>query len=966
MKKKLSILIALVVFGFGIVRSQITAPTASTSFSTSYTSGFLSSGGTNDLVYVFCGNQSQTNIGQLTVSSVGCTVVWYYYDGFSYSALGQTGSTATGLTSGLYMAQVNCGGVISCHRAWVWVNQTFVDVNPIDPGCETFTLTGQADVLDNQFVINDPPGTNFEIDEDTYIQVCFWANHTYVSDLGFYLKAPGYQATEPNNDGVVALLPAASDWGPDGEYQSNLTIPWSVTGCDPADMNVPCNPGNGVDEFCFSTNYWLGGPALTPGNPAQVPCVCDLPIPLNGMYAPAESWSRIYGFMAGDPGWAVQIYDCEPIDYGSLTMARLTFSAVTDCGQTTFTYDSGEINSTINDNSCSASTASIYVVPPSEPAGEYTVNSSITDYSWSCTGSGFIGSELSHQIVAGTGDFPVTTSDFILTVTETINVPGSPECEAIASETFITLPTDATLTPVAPVCANVPPFQIQAADGGGVWTTNAPENTIVNGMFYPSVPPAGTWTVNYSLGGPCPDEDEITITVYETIEIQNFSDNICDASLENFTVSFDVVNNHGDPTDFLYDTGSGTQSGTASFSQSYPSPSDYDITVTDENGCSEYILSGYKDCGCISYAGTLSTTSLIQLCEGECTDDLFHNGNHILDANDMLEFIIHNGGDPLIIYDYNPTEPVFCLNDISGGQTGQVYYISAIAGNEVGGHVDFGDHCFSQSMNTGVIWYQNPVSYIAETEVSTCGLTIDLSANEVLPGEVGTWVATSDFWPTGTNTVHDNDISVIVSDFGDVMFSWIVINNICSASDDIMVHFNDQPNAYAGEDFQICGNEATLEATLSLPSSSGYWSGNGSFDNSSSETTGVTSSGTQVFTWREENGACWDEDFVTVVFIQEPQPTVTMGVDTVCGVVYDLSVFNVTGTGSWAAYEEGVLSTPAPLYVDGINNPNTQVIVSYGSELADSIDFVWTESINVGGIVCTNTATKRVVFARQP
>ncbi|MDD3859194.1 MAG: gliding motility-associated C-terminal domain-containing protein, partial [Bacteroidales bacterium] len=42
------------------------------------------------------------------------------------------------------------------------------------------------------------------------------------------------------------------------------------------------------------------------------------------------------------------------------------------------------------------------------------------------------------------------------------------------------------------------------------------------------------------------------------------------------------------------------------------------------------------------------------------------------------------------------------------------------------------------------------------------------------------------------------------------------------------------------------------------------------------------------------------------------------------------------------------------------------VIVSYGSELADSIDFVWTESINVGGIVCTNTATKRVVFARQP
>ena len=41
-------------------------------------------------------------------------------------------------------------------------------------------------------------------------------------------------------------------------------------------------------------------------------------------------------------------------------------------------------------------------------------------------------------------------------------------------------------------------------------------------MFNPAVPPEGTWTVNYSLGGPCPDEDEITITVYETLEIQKF------------------------------------------------------------------------------------------------------------------------------------------------------------------------------------------------------------------------------------------------------------------------------------------------------------------------------------------------------------------------------------------------------------------------------------------------------------
>ena len=256
------------------VFAQIFAPSASTSFSTNYTSGFLSAGGENDLIYVFCSDQNNDNIGELSVASTGCTVVWYYYDGFSYSELGQTGGTASGLTSGLYMAQVNCGGTVSCYRAWVWVNQTFVNIDPIEPGCETFTLNAQVSVLDDEFLINDPPGLNFEIDEDTYIQVCFWADHTYVSDLGFYLKAPGNTSTEPNNNGVVALLPAASDWGTLGTNQSNLTIPWSVTGCDPADENSPCNDGNGVDEFCFSTNYWFGGPELQSTNPAQVPCVC--------------------------------------------------------------------------------------------------------------------------------------------------------------------------------------------------------------------------------------------------------------------------------------------------------------------------------------------------------------------------------------------------------------------------------------------------------------------------------------------------------------------------------------------------------------------------------------------------------------------------------------------------------------------------------------------------------------------
>ncbi|MDD4217037.1 MAG: hypothetical protein PHZ24_06860, partial [Bacteroidales bacterium] len=965
--KNILLIITGLIFS-NFLTAQITAPSSSGSFSTNYTSGYLSGGGENDFVFVFCANQSQNNIGELSVSASGCGVIWYEYDGLSYSEIGQTTATATGLTSGLYMAQVNCGGVITCYKAWVWVNQTFVDVAPIAPGCETFTLTAEASVLDNEFLINDPPGLNFEIDANTFIKVCFWADHTYVSDLGFYLKAPGQQLSEPGSTGVVALLPAASDWGINGDYQSNLTIPWTVTGCAPEDENTDCNPGNHLDEFCFSTNAFPGGPAYTPGDPSRVPCVCDMTVPLTGIYAPAEAWNNIYGYNAGDAGWSVQIYDCQLIDFGALTMASLVFRKETECGTTTFVYDSGEIYSTINDNSCNAASASVYIVPPKEPAGEYTITSEITGYSWSCTGSGFSGNQLSHQIVAGTSDFPQQSSDFILTVTETINVPGGPQCQVNDIETFLTLPSDATITPIGNICTNSTPFQLQAIDGGGIWTTTAPAGSIVNNVFYPQVAGGGTWTITYNIGGPCPDQDQIQITVYESIEVQNLSDNICDGTNSFYTVSFNVVNEQGNSTTFNVDYGSGQSSLTGSFSHDFPSQTAYNITVTDNHGCNEYILTGNHNCGCTTYAGALSTSTPIHLCDGDCIDDgiLSHNGSHVLDANDMLEFAIHDGSYPANIYARKST-PYFCFADIPSGNLEQFYYISAIAGNILGVHVNNqSDSCYSQSIGTPVVWHQNPIAYIAAPTMAVCGLSANLVANEPAAGQIGTWTASSSYTPTIGNT-HTHAMSVIKNlPYGDVTFTWTVINNQCTSSDNIIVSFTETPSAYAGEDITICGNEAELEAVLSLSSSTGMWSGNGSFTSQTSAATTVTGTGTQIYTWRETNGICWDEDNVKVVFVQQPQPTVSPNVDTVCGIEYNLNVYNVTGIGHWTAYHEGVPYNPAPFYQGGNNIPNPIVYVSYGMALYKEIDFVWTETIQQNSIECTNTATKRVVFSRQP
>ncbi len=190
---------------------------------------------------------------------------------------------------------------------------------------------------------------NTIIDSNTTITVCFSANHTYVSDLGFYLKAPGYQFAEPGDPGCIELLPPVSNWS--AGFNGGVTnLPESSIGCsDPGQINTNCNSGDDIFDFCFTTT-------LPAGDPNYTACVCDLPVPLTGNYASAGPWDAIYGQDITNSGWTVQIYDCEPIDVGYLTHVSLTF--VID--NILYMYDSGPIVSVIEDMSCDAATASLY------------------------------------------------------------------------------------------------------------------------------------------------------------------------------------------------------------------------------------------------------------------------------------------------------------------------------------------------------------------------------------------------------------------------------------------------------------------------------------------------------------------------------------------------------------------------------------------------------------------------------
>jgi gliding motility-associated-like protein len=955
------------VFVFG----QITAPQSIGSFQTNYTPEFISEGQQNDFVYLFCSDHLNDSVGELFINSPGCDIVWYEYDGISFVENGQTGTTASDLNSGLYMATVDCGGVISCYRAWVWVNQRYVSINSFPNACETFTLSADVQVMDHEFWINDPPGSNFPVDEDTYIKVCFWAEHTYVSDLGFFLKAPGYQTAEPGEVGVVELSPSPSDWGPGAQFGSWTGIEWSVLGCsDPSDENSVCNSGDDISEFCFITHTMPGGMEIPSSSPMHTPCVCDLPTPLTGSFGSVGPWAPIYGANAADPGWTVQIYDCEDVDEGGLTRATITIIGETDCGTAYFNYDSGDILSPINDGSCDALSASIFIVPPTEPQGLYSVSSQITDYNWTSTGSAFTGEQQSHQIVYETPDFPSDTSTFTITVTETFEVPGNFYCQSSASAFFQLQPSDASIIPVSPTCPNGEPIVLQTATGGGNWATNAPGGSLVDGIFYPETAGPGVWNVSYEILGDCADSDNINITVYETIDVINFIDNSCNPTNTEYTVSFDVINSMGNPADFFVDFGTGNQPYNGNFSRTYLNTAIYSLTITDVNGCYEYHYTGTTDCLCATFAGNMTSLNPINLCEEECSPSNLHQGNENLDGDDILEFVLNTGAYPAVPILSN-NNSLFCFTDIPDGVYGQTYYITPIAGNNVGGHVDPEDHCYSQTLGTPVIWYEQPDAEILSPDYQEiCGTTISLSAEPAQSGMSGFWTANADFYPGSGTTIYSPDVTLVVNDFGSVTFYWNVNNGFCTAKDSVIVSFKQEPSAYAGENFSICGTQAELNAVPSVEGSSGQWFGSGNFVPNTSPNANVTvnSNGQFVFTWRESVADCWDEDNVSVTFIAEPNPTVLITNDTVCGIAYNLMVYNVTpsSNGTWTAYYDGELMSPAPVYQPNSNTPNATALIGNYDGLYKEVEFVWTETMQSQGQTCEGEVSISVVFAKQP
>ncbi|MDG1297527.1 MAG: gliding motility-associated C-terminal domain-containing protein [Saprospiraceae bacterium] len=201
----------------------------------------------------------------------------------------------------------------------------------------------------------------------------------------------------------------------------------------------------------------------------------------------------------------------------------------------------------------------------------------------------------------------------------------------------------------------------------------------------------------------------IVIVEENTIPIVSNIDNSCDPSDDTeYFVSFEI--NAGDASTYtVLPAGSGTLTGNIFTSNPVLSGTPYNFEVFDGNGCDTIDVSGIFVCNCGNDVGEMNQ-DVLNICNPDCATAIYDNSSEVLSANDILQFVLHEGSglslqNPLVF----STNPEFCFDASIGMVLGQTYYISAITGDDDGtGNVDLNDLCLAVAQGSPVRYYELP------------------------------------------------------------------------------------------------------------------------------------------------------------------------------------------------------------------------------------------------------------------
>lgn len=726
---KLLILSALLFSDF--VNSQITPNGNSGSSTTVY-----SNGSPDDPIYIWCAEGLSNNTASLTAtapSGIGpYTYDWFYHNQATsswanYSSSVGANSTISALASDGYRVQIydNGGALVGCYVAWVWNMNGEVTASNAASACNASNLTGTVS-SNGSFTYYNPPPPESLITASTQFNVCFTASHTFVSDVGFYLVGPASCGSP-----TILLSP-----NPGSNGQGSV-----------------CNSGNNISNLCFSSTS------------ASILNVCTAAVPLSGTYggygasATMINWAPLIGCNAAAGGWAVQIYDCIGADVGVLQNANISFSNLASvCGSpTTINYTSGAISSAINDNSCSAATASIFQVPVNNNLiTPITVNASTT-YLWTATPVIAIPSA-SSSLTPSVTNLPNGNTMFYLT--ETVSFGGT-SCTYVDSTQF----TNTCCTAVADAGADVSfctgsnsqigtpavagmTYSWSPATGLNDATLAQPTVTLTNAGASPTTT-TYTLTITNTAGG-CTDVDDVVATVNPLPVVSAGSYPVTCQDAADLTLN-------GTPIGGSF-SGTGVTSGMFD-----PSLGSQTVTYayTDGNGCSNSANSSITVVG----SSSVNAGSYAAVC---------------IDAADVVLAGIPSGGT------FSGTGVTGNLFDPSSGtQTINYDYV------DVNG-------C-SGSATTTIIVNQLPIVNAGSDVVICAAGAVTLNASG--PG--------TPVWSPSNGLSSTSVLNPSASPASSTTYTLTLTENGCSDSDDAVVTVIPNPNLSVTGDQSICDGDCS-------------------------------------------------------------------------------------------------------------------------------------------------------------
>ncbi len=306
----------------------------------------------------------------------------------------------------------------------------------------------------------------------------------------------------------------------------------------------------------------------------------------------------------------------------------------------------------------------------------------------------------------------------------------------------------------------------------------------------------------------CSDNDTVTVVFNET-PVAGSVTHVCDATNQNYTVSFPVS---GGTAPFT--TPGAVLANGVLTSDPIQSGQPYSFAVTDANGCISATVSGSFDCNCATNAGQMSQQTL-KACEGATVTGV-HLGGETLDGDDVTSFVLHDSpGITLGTVLAQNTTGVFGYQ--AGMTYGKTYYISFVVGNNLNGSPDPADPCLSVAPGQPVIFFQIPVAN-AGLDSDTCGLSTALQA--ILSTGTGQWTVSGT--PNGATLNINNPQSptsgITASNTGVYTLTWTITENGCTNTDEVDVQFNESPVL---ADLQRDCDAANENYTVSLTFSGG-------------------------------------------------------------------------------------------------------------------------------------------------